>query len=161
MPFAAQRATTEWAIDRGPRHRRPDLKGSELETSGVALTDLVSLLGTRARGARGSIIFSAEPSPAAAHPARLLHAEPRDVRNRLPAADALVSLNLGLSPSLDRQRGADQTRWRMPPESSAGHLSAAVRPTSFVANGVVVVLPPPSLQTSSAGSSPGPVALPQ
>jgi hypothetical protein len=62
VPYGAQRATTEWAVT-AVRDSGTPLKGLKLETSGVALTDLMSLLGPSARGARGSIIFTAEPTP--------------------------------------------------------------------------------------------------
>jgi hypothetical protein len=62
VPYGARRATTEWEVE-AVRDTGVPLKPQSLETAGVALTDLVALLGTSARGSRGSIIFSAEASP--------------------------------------------------------------------------------------------------
>jgi len=61
-PFSAKRAETEWTLQ-AIRDTGIPLDADPVETSGVEVTDLVSLLGNEARGQRGSIIFEAEPSP--------------------------------------------------------------------------------------------------
>lgn len=62
VPYGARRATTEWEVD-AVRDTGVPLKPQTLETGGVAVTDLVALLGASARGSRGSIVFNAEASP--------------------------------------------------------------------------------------------------
>ncbi len=62
VPYTAKRITTEWELA-AVRDTGVPIDADPVETGGVAVTDLVTLLGTGARGARGSIIFTAEPSP--------------------------------------------------------------------------------------------------
>ncbi|MEO6026698.1 MAG: hypothetical protein ABIR79_07530 [Candidatus Binatia bacterium] len=62
VPYGATRGTTEWTVD-AIRDTGVPIKTKAVETSGVAVTDLVTLLGSSARGSRGSIIFEAEASP--------------------------------------------------------------------------------------------------
>ena len=62
VPYAATRGATEWTLD-AVRDVGVPIKTKPLATSGVAVTDLVTLLGSGARGQRGSIIFEADPSP--------------------------------------------------------------------------------------------------
>jgi hypothetical protein len=62
VPFHAARGDTEWTLD-AVRDTGVPIKTKPLQTSGVAVTDLVTLLGSGARGQRGSIIFEAEASP--------------------------------------------------------------------------------------------------
>ncbi len=61
MPYGAKRITTEWEIA-AVRDTGVPIEADPVETGGIAVTDLVSLLGSGARGARGSITFNAEPS---------------------------------------------------------------------------------------------------
>ena len=61
VPYAAKRATTTWSLA-AVRDTGIPLDADAVETSGVAVSDLVTLLGTSARGARGSIVFGAEAS---------------------------------------------------------------------------------------------------
>jgi hypothetical protein len=63
VPYAAERASTEWTLD-AVRDTGVPIEADPVETGGVAVTDLVALLGSGARGARGSVVFEAEPSPA-------------------------------------------------------------------------------------------------
>ena len=62
VPYAAKRGTTTWELA-AVRDVGTPIEADPVETSGVAVTDLVSLLGAGARGARGSIVFDAEASP--------------------------------------------------------------------------------------------------
>jgi hypothetical protein len=62
VPYAAKRVATEWELV-AVRDTGVPIEADPVETGGVAVTDLVSLLGSAARGARGSIIFNAEASP--------------------------------------------------------------------------------------------------
>ena len=62
-PYVAKRGETEWTLQ-AIRDTGIPIEADPVETSGVEVTDLVSLLGNDARGQRGSIIFEAEPSPA-------------------------------------------------------------------------------------------------
>jgi hypothetical protein len=61
VPYGARRIGTVWAIS-AVRDSGVPIATHPVETGGVAVTDLVSLLGSGARGARGSITFEAEPS---------------------------------------------------------------------------------------------------
>ena len=61
VPYGAKRITTEWEIA-AVRDTGVPIEADPVETGGIAVTDLVSLLGSGARGARGSITFNAEPS---------------------------------------------------------------------------------------------------
>src|SRR6185295_10994674 len=63
VPYTAKLGTTTWTAT-AVRANGTDLKEVAMDTEGVAITDLVSLLGSDARGARGSIIFTAEQDPA-------------------------------------------------------------------------------------------------
>jgi hypothetical protein len=62
VPYAAKRVATEWELA-AVRDSGVPIEADPVETGGVAVTDLVSLLGSAARGSRGSIIFNAEASP--------------------------------------------------------------------------------------------------
>ena len=62
VPYGATRGTTEWTVD-AIRDTGVPIKTQVVKTSGVAVTDLVALLGSSASGARGSIIVEAEASP--------------------------------------------------------------------------------------------------
>ena len=62
VPYHAVRGETEWTVD-AVRDTGVPIETEPLETTGVAVTDLVSLLGSGARGQRGSIIFEAEADP--------------------------------------------------------------------------------------------------
>jgi hypothetical protein len=61
VPYAATRGATTWRLA-AVRDTGVPIETDPVETSGVAVTDLVALVGADARGARGSIVFSAEPS---------------------------------------------------------------------------------------------------
>ena len=87
-PYVAKRAETEWTLE-AVRDTGVPLAAEPVTTAGVEVTDLVSLLGNAARGQRGSIVFEAEPSRLP-HPARVLHAEPRHVRDRISPTDAVT-----------------------------------------------------------------------
>ena len=63
VPYGARLGTTTWTAN-AVRDNGAQLKQVVLDTEGVAITDLVSLLGASARGARGSIVFTADASPA-------------------------------------------------------------------------------------------------
>jgi len=62
VPYAAKRIQTEWELA-AVRDTGVPIEADPVVTGGVAVTDLVSLLGAEARGSRGSIIFNAEASP--------------------------------------------------------------------------------------------------
>lgn len=62
VPYAAKRLDTEWEVA-AVKDTGVPIEADPVETGGVEVTDLVSLLGNGARGARGSIIFNAEASP--------------------------------------------------------------------------------------------------
>lgn len=62
VPYAAKRGTTTWELA-AVRDTGVPIEAKPVATGGVAVTDLVALLGAKARGARGSIVFDAEPSP--------------------------------------------------------------------------------------------------
>lgn len=62
VPYAAKSAATTWELA-AVRDSGVPIEADAVDTAGVAVTDLVALLGTSARGARGSIVFEAEPSP--------------------------------------------------------------------------------------------------
>ena len=61
VPFGVEKITTEWELE-AIRDTGVPIDAEPIETGGVAVTDLVALLGSDARGTRGSITFSAEPS---------------------------------------------------------------------------------------------------
>ncbi len=62
VPYAAKRAETEWALA-AVRDSGVPIETNPVETAGVEISDLVTLLGNGARGARGSIVFGAEADP--------------------------------------------------------------------------------------------------
>ena len=62
VPYTAKRSETEWEVV-AVRDTGVPIEADPVDTGGVVVTDLVALLGTDARGARGSIIFNAEGSP--------------------------------------------------------------------------------------------------
>lgn len=61
VPYAAKRGATEWQIA-AVRDTGVPIAVDPVPTGGVVVSDLVTLLGSGARGARGSIVFSADPS---------------------------------------------------------------------------------------------------